>query len=206
MRKNTGIRIALIAAAGLAVGYPQWVWLQAGGGFPPSSPLVTAQAWGLLAFPIMWLHIVAGPFRKQLDALFPRYHQWIRFSSLVVLAAILLHPLLMFLGLQKLTGKTPLEIYAAAALPVWAAIVGWFMLITYDIARPFKKRIVGTRIWYWVTLVATTGWFLILYHSLMLGSHLQRGPLRALWFFFGITAAAAAIHEFLIKPFKKPMP
>jgi len=198
---TTTAKTAIILGAAFAVLYPLWVWLTSIT-FPLSSPFILiAQAWGLLAFTLMWLHIVAGPFKQRLLSIFPKFELWMTLSSFIVLLSIILHPLLMLVGISKLIGIV--EFFATASMPIWLAIIAWFMFISYDIARIFKKRLLKTRTWFVITLIATLGWFLILYHSLSLGSHLQEGLLRMLWYFFGATGTAAAITTYGIKPFLK---
>lgn len=193
----------IVLGAAFAALYPQWIWFQSVT-FPPTSAIQPAQAWGLLAFAIMWLHIVAGPFRAYLDTLFPNYQKWISLSTLVVLFSLFAHPLLMLAGYTKLLESGFLGFFAITGFPAWAGVIAWPMLLQYDIARGVKKRRgIRPEAWYAVTLIATLGWFVILYHSLSLGSHLQSGPLRMLWYFMGATATVATIRNYFIKPLRQ---
>ena len=202
MRSNPLLSAGIVMGASAAVLYPQWVWFS-DATFPATSSIQPAQAWGLLVFSIMWLHIVAGPFRKQLDALFPNYQRWITISALVVFFGLFAHPLLMLTGFAKLSGGSFFSFFATATFPAWAAVIAWPLFLQYDIARFFKRPLSRARARYWITLLATIPWFLILYHSLALGSHLQTGPLRTLWIFMGLTAATATIYVFAIVPLRR---
>ena len=198
-------KIVILLGAALAIGYPQWVWVSETT-LPPTSSYAPAQVWGLLAFSIMWLHIVAAPFQERLFTLFPRYSLWKNISTNIVLVAILLHPSMMLLGLAQLTGNHLLAPLAGPTAPLLAGLIALPLFLTFDVARAFRRRLEGTPLWHSIIFLSTAAWFLILFHSLSLGSHLQVGPLRLLWYFFGGTATIAVSWRYIINPLRGKKP
>ncbi len=198
MRKRL-IRYLIFGVAFLAVLYPVWVWYgRAQLNLNTTRIFDIFPVLGLLAFVIMWLHIVGGALRPWLE----RYIDFGRFvtsSSVLVLILLILHPLLLLIGLGpsrwgKFFSSTP-------ALFIWLAVIGWVILVGYDLAKRFKQREFFVRHWEVVKFISTIGFFLVLFHSLGLGSDLQTGPLRAVWIFYGISAAVAAIYTYGLRRF-----
>ena len=71
------------------------------------------------------------------------------------------------------------------------------MLITYDLGKAFIRSQWVREHWWLIDVVSTLGFYVIWVHSLMLGSELQTGFLRAVWIFFGISALLASAYTFL---------
>lgn len=198
MRKRL-IRYLIFGVALLVVFYPVWVWY--GGvrlSFSSAVILDIFPVLGLLAFAIMWLHIVGGALRPWLEQ-YIDFDKFVTNSSALVLILLILHPLLLLIGLGpsrwgKFFSLTP-------ALFIWLAVVGWVILVGYDVAKRFKHRGFFVRHWEAVKLISTIGFFFILFHSLGLGRDLQAGPLRAVWIFYGVSAATAAIYTYGLRRF-----
>ncbi|MFA6095120.1 MAG: hypothetical protein WC757_04555 [Candidatus Paceibacterota bacterium] len=158
-----------------------------------STFLNTAPVLGLIAFSIMWLHITGSAFRTFLE----KYMDFDRFvgqSSNIVLILIILHPLLIVINV----GFKNFLNYSLSTY-IWLGIIGFLMLITYDIQKILSRNKFFEQYRDKVLIISTLGFFVIFFHSLGIGSTLQSGPLRLVWIFYGITAALATIYTFLIK-------
>ena len=82
----------------LALAYPALVWyLRADLVFDETLALNLFPAFGLLAFTIMWLHVVGGALRSWLEKHID-FGKFVSKSSVAVLVLIILHPLFLFLG------------------------------------------------------------------------------------------------------------
>ena len=84
---------------------------------------------------------------------------------------------------------------------IWLAIIGWLMLIAYDISKPFLKYEFFKKNWPNILTISTIGFILTFFHSLTIGSDLHSGSLRIIWIFYGTTAIAATIYTYGIKRF-----
>ncbi|MDP2705523.1 MAG: hypothetical protein U1D31_03580 [Patescibacteria group bacterium] len=205
MHSKKLIQYTISLGALAAVFYPIFVWF--GNSDLSWNKTVVFEIFpvlGLIAFSIMWLHIVGGPFREKLEQYFD-YKKFMTISSIVVLICIVLHPLLIYVGFWLIGVKGSGFTYAPGDKQylVWFAIVAWLIFVAYDILKKFKNTDFFVRHWYIVKLIATLGFFLILFHSLGLGGDLRTGSLRYVWIFYGITAAIAAIYTYGIQPFFK---
>jgi len=203
MRKRL-IRYLIFGVAFLAVLYPVWVWYTGVRlTFDAAVILDIFPVLGLLAFALMWLHIVGGALRPWLEQ-YIDFSRFVTSSSVLVLILLILHPLLLLIGLGpsnwgKFFSSTP-------ALFIWLAVVGWVVLVGYDVVKRFKHRDFFVHHWEVVKFVSTLGFFLVLFHSLGLGRDLQTGLLRTVWIFYGISAALAASYTYGIKRFLAPKP
>jgi hypothetical protein len=157
-------------------------------------------AFGLVAFSIMWLHVVGGAFEFWLKK-FISFKAFVDKTTLLVFISIILHPLLLFflIGFQNIGDI----FFVGDARYIWFAIIGWFLLLIYDLGRFFKKRLFFIRYWETIKLISTIGFLFIFFHSLGLGSDVQTGLLRVIWLFYGISAIAATIYTYGIKRFLK---
>lgn len=194
-------RILIFFTALSAVLFPLFVWFR--GANLAGNPAVLLEifpAFGLLAFATMWLHIVGAPFRTRLEKYFD-FGKFVSISSKVVLVSLILHPLLAFVALRL--ADSPIGVLELAgpgnSYLIWIAILAWVIFIGYDIAKPFKNRDFFVRHWSVVRLASTLAFFLVLVHSLGLGRDLQIGPLRYVWIFYGLTAAAATVLTYFFK-------
>ena len=153
---------------------------------------------GLLAISTMWLHIVGGALRPWLEK-YIDFQRFVSKSSVIVLFLIILHPLLLFTGIGFQNAGSVLGLYDSKYIRL--AIIAWFILVGYDVAKRFKNRQFFVKHWETVKLISTIGFFLALSHSLGLGSDLQAGPLRSVWIFYGVSAAIAAVYTYGVRRF-----
>lgn len=143
---------------------------------------------GLLAFSIMWSHYVAAVTRLHFKidrAVLSRYFEA---TSLAVLGAILLHPSLLAWESWRsgfgLPPKSSLE-YVAPDMRLYVVLgmTGLVIFLAYEFRRKFGDR----SWWKYVASASDVAMILIFIHSIQLGSHLQTGWFRAIWYFYGLT-------------------
>lgn len=195
------MKYLISALAYLALLYPLYVWYgRVDLVFDEALPLNLFPAFGLMAFVIMWLHVVGGALQGWLEKYF-NFEKFATNSSIIVLLLLILHPLLLFIGIGF--DRLGDIFFYGRPIYIWLGIVAWFVLVGYDVVKRFKKRDFFVKHWNTVKLISTLGFFLTLFHSLGLGSDLQAGPLRYVWIFYGATAAIAAIYTYGIKRFLK---
>lgn len=193
-------RSIVILIGAFAVGYPVYEW----------SRYVTFRAdalflfdlfpvFGIIAFVIMWLHVVGAPFKPWLNKMFD-FQKFVNASSAIVLVSLFAHPLLLYLALYLQGGGSPYDFAPRGAnYLITIAILAWIIFIGYDLAKIFKDSPFLSRNWKAVKLISTLALFLVLIHSLGLGRDLQADPLRTVWIFYGITAGIATIWTYLLK-------
>jgi hypothetical protein len=149
---------------------------------------------GLLAFTLLWLHAMSGVFEEWLREQFD-FEAFVRWTSLVILISILLHPLLLLI-LVNFDLKT---IFGDGHWAVWLGLAGLILLLTYDVGKALKRYEFFTRNWNKILIVSNIGFILTFFHSFELGSDLQSGFMRGLWIFYGVTAIAAIIYTYGFK-------
>ena len=164
------MKYLVVIFAYAAVIYPLWVrfkdvtWSLNG-----DLSLILFPAFGLVAFAILWLHVISGVFEPWLRKHFD-FDKFVSRTSLMVFICLILHPLLLLFYLDF--GWSKLFLYGSEKY-VWLGIVGWFLLITYDIGKALQKREFFARNWNVILLISTIGILLGFFHSLGLGGDLQ---------------------------------
>lgn len=189
-------KYTLTILAYLAVLYPLWV--SAGGmGWSFSSGVIMNffPLFGIAAFTIMWLHVVSEPFQAWLGQYFDR-EKFVDRTSYLVLVCIIMHPLLVLISI-----KFNVMMLLQGGIYIWLAILGFFLLIIFDIGKFLQKKEFFFRHWNKILFLSTIGFLLIFFHSLGIGSNLQSGFLRKLWIFYGVTGIIATIYTYGIKRF-----
>ena len=195
------IKYLIYAVAVISVVYPVIVWYgRVDLVFGNTLLLNLFPVFGLLAISTMWLHIVGGALRPWLEK-YIDFQRFVSKSSVIVLFLIILHPLLLFTGIGFQNAGSVLGLYDSKYIRL--AIIAWFILVGYDVAKRFKNRQFFVKHWETVKLISTIGFFLALSHSLGLGSDLQAGPLRSVWIFYGVSAAIAAVYTYGVRKFLK---
>lgn len=202
--RNNTLKITLIIFSLFVVLFPIYIWyLNADFVWDKLVLFEVFPVFGLIAFSVMWLHIVGGAFRRQLESAVD-FQKFVDISSAVVLVALLLHPILLFIALNS-SGTLDPYIYVTSGdeYLITIAFVAWFVFVGYDVLKKFKGREIISKHWEKIKLVSTLAFFLALIHSLGVGSDLQNGTLRLVWCFYGISAGIATIYSYLFKPFFK---
>lgn len=151
---------------------------------------------GLCAFTIMWLHVVGSTFETQLKE-YINFEKFVGYSSFVVLVLILLHPTLFLfsVGFSALGGI----FFSGNPTLYWLAVIGWCMLITYDLRKLFHKKDFVLRHWKKINVISTIGFFVIFFHAIGLGGDLQDGFLRIFWILLAITAFFATAYSYIFQ-------
>jgi len=197
--KRKLIRLSVLTFAYLAVLYPLWFrYKNISWSFDIDSILYNLfPGFGLAAFAILWLHAISGVFEPWLRKYFD-FDKYVRTTSLIVFFCLILHPLLLLIIL----GFDFSELLAGGRY-IMFGIVGWILLITYDVGKLLSRKYdFFVRNWHNILLISTIGFLLIFFHSINLGTDLQTGHLRNVWIFYGVTAFLATIHTYIIKKFR----
>lgn len=182
----------------VAVFFPVLVWKQTVTINLDSSLLRTIfPVLGLIAYMIMWLHIIGGAFETKLNR-YIDFDYFLYWSSYIVLGLLILHPLIFIVnfGFPQFSG---IFNFGSGSF-IWLGILGWLMLITYDIRKAFSNQIFFKRHWGAIQFLSTAGFYVIFFHSLFLGHNLGSGPLRTAWILFGISGVLASVYTYLIRP------
>ncbi|MEX0919349.1 MAG: hypothetical protein WDZ64_01200 [Parcubacteria group bacterium] len=193
---NTAVKISLLVFSLSAVLYPLWVRFSSVSWSLDETLLSNLfPAFGMIAFTLLWLHAISGAFepwlRKQFD-----FDRFVHVTAYMILVSIILHPLLLLIQLG-FNFNTVFLYYGEKY--IWFGIVGFLLLITYDIGKALKRYNFFVRHWQKILVISTIGFFFTFFHSIGLGSDLQDNPLRALWIFYGLTAFVATIYTYGIK-------
>ena len=185
----------------VVVFFPLYIWFTESVLFNNSFSFVDIfPAFGLIAFSVMWLHIIGGSFKTKLSIYFD-FEKFVSVSSKIVLISLILHPLLFLIFLWQMENPLGLLDYVGQnnAYLIWLAIIAWLIFISYDIVKKYQKRDFFAKHWQIIRLVSTLAFFLVFFHSLGLGRNLQVGFLRYVWFFYGLTALIATIYTYFIR-------
>jgi hypothetical protein len=195
MRKVT--KYLVVAGAWFSVLYPLWVVGSATEWAMDSSFLVNLfPLFGLLAFSLLWLHAISGVFEPWLRKNF-NFDSFVDATARLILVSIILHPLLFLIVL-----KFHVADLWRTGIYIRLAIIGWLLLIIYDIAKPLKKKYdFFVRHWNTILLISTFGFLLTFFHSIGIGDDVQQGPLHIVWLFYGVTAIIATTYTYGIKRF-----
>ena len=195
-QKKTIITYGFRIFASLAVLYPLWVagrdinWSLGSMFVFTLFPL-----FGILAFTLLWLHVVSGVFEPWLRQ-YIDFDRFVQNTSLLIFVSIILHPLLLLIPV----GFNFNQVLTYSKFYIWLAIIGWLLLITYDIGKLLKKKYnFFVRNWNKILLISNVGFVLTFFHSLSIGDDLQMGPLRIVWIFYGVTAILGIIYTYGIK-------
>lgn len=152
---------------------------------------------GLLAFSLMWTHYIIGTL-KELAAASPEsvkpYYRWTGYAVLIL---ICLHPgLLIYQLFRDGAGLPPgsYQQYVGHGLE-WVALLGTASLLVF-LAFEFH-RVFGNRKWWrYVVDLSDLAMLAILYHGLRLGSQLQGGWYRFVWWFYAVTLLGVLVHKY----------
>ena len=154
---------------------------------------------GILPFTLLWLHSLAGLYYQWLDH-YIDLDQFIHITASIILVCLIAHPLLILASLDFSISNT--FIYYGKTY-IWLGIIGWLLLIIYDITRPLKICRFFSKNWTSILVISNIGFVITFFHSLALGSDLQSGFLRYVWIFYGVTAIIALTYTYAIRPLLK---
>jgi len=161
---------------------------------------------GLTAWSLMWSHYMAGTVRQLMGLDYEVLKSYFRWTSLVVLVLICLHPgLLIFQRFRDGHGLPPgsYESYVAPGLG-WITLLGTASLLVflaYELHRWFSDR----AWWHWMARAGDIAMLAIFYHSLRLGSQLShQGWFLTLWWFYGLTLIVVLVRNQYLRITAKP--
>lgn len=155
---------------------------------------------GLLAFSMMWSHYMAACLRLYTKLESTALKQYFETTSLAVLGAILLHPgLLAWQAWRDGMGLPPgSEIHYVApklGLYVVLGITAYTLFLTFELRRKY-----GAKPWFkYVSYGSDAAMLFIVVHSLKLGSHLQVGWFRIVWYFYAVTLLAGLAYIYYLR-------
>lgn len=156
---------------------------------------------GLLAFSLMWGHYIMLALRQHLKLSQEVLADYFRLTGLVVLGALLLHPGLLAWqlwndGLGLPPGSYYSYVSPSLKIAVISGIIGLFIFLAFELHRKY-----GERPWFrFISYASDIGMILIFIHAIRLGSNLQEGWFRYVWYFYGLTLLVALIYIRLIAP------
>lgn len=151
---------------------------------------------GLVAFGLMWGHYIVAATRQYFQVDRAAIIQYFHLTSMVVLAAILMHPGLLIVQLARDGLGLPPESYYRVY--GWLTILGSISLcvfLAYELRRKFNQR----SWWKYVERLNDIAMLAVYYHGLRLGTHTQVGWFHYLWYFYGATLAAALVYIYYKK-------
>lgn len=152
---------------------------------------------GLLAFSLMWAHYIAGAVRELFHLERVVLKRYFETTSLAVLALLCLHPgLLAYQRFRDGAGLPPgsTSSYVASGLGwlTWLGMVSLVVFLAYEFRRLYGRK----PWWHFVTEAGDLAMLAIVYHSLRLGSQLQIGWYRYLWWFYAVTLVIVLIYKY----------
>lgn len=152
---------------------------------------------GLLAFSLMWTHYIVGSARRYLGLDTKQNKTYFKFTSIVVLFLILLHPGILIAGLYKdgfgLPPSSYLTVYSEPAMKT-AIMLGSISLIIFLAFEARSKY--GQRLWWkYIDYMQILAMILIFYHGLTLGRELSVEWYKGVWYFYGISFILAVIFN-----------
>jgi hypothetical protein len=153
---------------------------------------------GLLGFSIMWSHYVIGSLRQN----FLRHIElrpYFRYTDYAVLLAIVLHPgILIYQRFRDGYGLPPhsYETYVAPGMD-WITLLGSVSLLAF-LAFEFHRLFAEKRWWKYVVGAGDLAMLAIFYHGLRLGSQLQGGWFRMVWWFYGLSLLALLVRKYVL--------
>lgn len=155
---------------------------------------------GLLAFSLMWSHYIIAALRTHYKIDGSVTKQYFEVTSLAVLAFILLHPGLLIWQLWRdgaglPPGSTSNYLGPDLKMYILLGVISWMVFLSYEFRRKFKTR----AWWKYVQYASDSAMVLILIHSLKIGSNLQAGWLKSVWYFYAASLAVSLIFIYYKK-------
>jgi len=200
MKAASRLRIAawLIAGSVVALALLRWSQVRLSDG--EVGPYELFPLFGLSAFSLMWSHYVTDAIRRLIGAKDDALRQFFTITALIVLALILAHPGIFWYQLWSdgfgLPPVSYLSLYTDLASRL-ALILGSLSLVAF-LAFELHRRFKSASWWRYVEYANVAAMFAIFYHALTLGGEVS-GWFRLVWFFYGLTLAAAISYNYYHK-------
>ncbi len=160
---------------------------------------------GLTAFGVMWSHYIVSAARQYVGIDKKEISTYFEITSWIVLIAIIMHPGLLELQLWRdgfgLPPGSVVNNYVAQSLKwaAWLGMISLLIFLAYELRRWFSDK--GW--WRAIEIATDIAMVAIFVHALNLGTGLQRGWLRSVWIFYGITLLGALGYIYF-KHYAKP--
>lgn len=149
---------------------------------------------GLTAFGLMWTHFVMGALRRYSEAPKRARDVYMTVSMGIVLALIILHPGLLWLGLYLdgfgLPPISYLTAYQSQLLAVLLGSLGLTIFLAFELKRWFGRK----KWWRFIEWAQIIGMTAIFFHALQLGNELRTDWYALVWWLYGITLLIAIIY------------
>lgn len=158
---------------------------------------------GLTAFSLMWSLYVLGFIRRRLTLDATGLDDYYKFMPLAIFFFIMLHPGLLIWQLWRdgfgLPPTSYLQNYVAPSLR-WAALIGTTALLVF-IVYEFRYKFRDKKWWKYIEVLADLFLAALFFHALGLGSQLQSGWYRYVWFIYGaiLLVVLADLYRFKLK-------
>lgn len=161
---------------------------------------------GLLAFGGLWSIYVFNAVTTWLRLASEKLRSFYQNMGYAVLVLILSHPSALLTRLyMDGYGLPPMSYGAYVNKPyIWVVYLGMislFIFLSFELHRWFARK--GW--WKWVVYANDVAMFLILYHGMTLGSELQKGWFRYVWWLYGLVLIIAIVYlRFIVKRVDRP--
>lgn len=143
---------------------------------------------GLLAFSLMWTHYIAGSIRRHLGVNKKVNKQYLKITSILVLALILMHPLMLNIQLIRDGFGTPPSSYEAVYPESLRGVISLGMIgLLIFLAFEAKRWLSGKSWWRFLDYAQVLAMVIIFYHGLTLGAELAGGWFRFVWYIYGLS-------------------
>lgn len=155
---------------------------------------------GLAAFSLMWSHYIVSALRHRLKYEKAVLQSYFEITSLIVLAAILLHPGLLAWQLWRdgagLLPASELN-YVRPALrgAVVLGMIGWVLFLAYEFRRKYQAK----NWWKYVQYANDMAMVLIFLHAFRLGNSHWPQWFKGVWFFYALTFGLALFTIYYAK-------
>ncbi len=149
---------------------------------------------GLIAFGLMWTHFVLGAVRRYAGYAKPAGDAYMSISMGLVLALIILHPGLLWLGLYRdgfgLPPGSYLMAYESQLLAVLLGSIGLTIFLAFELKRWFGQK----AWWRYVEWAQIAGMAAIFVHAIQLGGELRQDWYTFVWWLYGVTLVVAIMY------------
>lgn len=159
---------------------------------------------GLLAFSLMWGHYMSSAIRQAFGLDRQVLKRYFEATSLVVLVLLCLHPsLLIYQRFRDGFGLPPGSYMSYVAPGMgWITLLGTVSLVIF-LAFEFRRRYGDKSWWHFVAEAGDFAMLAIIYHAIQLGSQLQTGWYRYIWWFYAVSLVAVLLPKYYQRYFLK---
>lgn len=143
---------------------------------------------GLVAFSLMWSHYITAALRLYAGLDRNVTAKYFEITSVVVLAAILLHPGLLAYqlwadGSGLPPGSTLNYLPESKDIYILMGITSLCLFLAFELRRWFE----GRGWWKYVQYLTDIAMIMIYIHAIQIGGQLQEGWFRGVWYFYGLS-------------------